>query len=55
MNLLTYREAAEKLHVHPSTVARLVQSGKLPVHRVGRNTPRIASDALEAFLRAVKA
>ena len=52
-DLLTYRATAALLHVHPATVSRLVRAGKLPVVRLGKNTPRISAEALDAFLRSV--
>lgn len=50
---MTFQEVADRLQVHRSTVARLVKAGRLPVVRIGRNTPRIPAEALEAFLKAV--
>ena len=55
MELLPYKTVAERLHIHPSTVSRLVRAGKLPAVRLGRNTPRIPAEALEAFLLTVTA
>ena len=52
--LMKYREVAEQLQVHQRTVSRLVQSGRLPVVKLGRNTPRIPLEALEAFLKTVQ-
>ncbi len=34
--LLTVKEVAERLHVHPITVRRLIASGRLPAVRIGR-------------------
>ena len=34
--LLTVREVAERLHVHPITVRRLIASGRLAAVRIGR-------------------
>ncbi len=34
-NIMTVRELAEYLRVHPSTVYRLLQQSKLPAFRVG--------------------
>jgi excisionase family DNA binding protein len=37
MRLLTLREVAQYLRVHPGTVYRLVKSGQLQAARVGRD------------------
>lgn len=37
VRLMTLREVAEYLRVHPGTVYRLVKSGQLPAARVGRD------------------
>ena len=34
--LLTVGEVAERLHVHPITVRRMIKAGRLPVVRIGR-------------------
>jgi excisionase family DNA binding protein len=49
--LRTIDEAAELLNVSPRTVRRLIESGALPVHRLGRLV-RIADADLGAFLAA---
>jgi excisionase family DNA binding protein len=49
--LRTIDEAAELLNVSPRTVRRLIESGALPVHRLGRLV-RIADPDLAAFLAA---
>jgi excisionase family DNA binding protein len=49
--LRTIAEAAELLNVSPRTVRRLIESGALPVHRIGRLV-RIADADLAAFLAA---
>lgn len=41
MNLYTVKEAAEMLSVHPNTIRKWVQSGKLPAQRFGQRTIRI--------------
>jgi len=43
--LLTIKEAAEILSVHPNTVYKLIADGQLPAHKVRRIT-RIYSDDL---------
>jgi len=47
--LLTVREVANRLSVHPSTVYGLCESGRLPHIRVS-NAIRIHPRSLEAFL-----
>jgi excisionase family DNA binding protein len=49
--LRTIDEAAELLNVSSRTVRRLIESGALPVHRLGRLI-RIADGDLAAFLAA---
>jgi excisionase family DNA binding protein len=49
--LRTIDEAAELLNVSPRTVRRLIESGALPVHRLGRLV-RIGDLDLAAFLAA---
>jgi excisionase family DNA binding protein len=51
--LRTIDEAAELLNVSPRTVRRLIESGALPVHRLGRLV-RIADPDLAAFLAATR-
>lgn len=41
LNLYTVKEAAEMLSVHPNTIRKWVQSGKLPAQRFGQRTIRI--------------
>jgi excisionase family DNA binding protein len=47
--LLTLREVADYLHVHPGTVYRLVKKGQLRGLRVGRDF-RFDSQALDDFI-----
>jgi excisionase family DNA binding protein len=49
--LRTIDETAEVLNVSPRSVRRLIESGALPVHRLGRLV-RIADPDLAAFLAA---
>jgi excisionase family DNA binding protein len=49
--LFTIEEVAETLNVSSRTVRRLIESGALPVHRLGRLV-RIAHGDLAAFLAA---
>jgi excisionase family DNA binding protein len=51
--LHTIDEVAELLSVSPRTVRRLIESGALPVHRVGRLV-RIADADLGAFMAATR-
>lgn len=41
MNLYTVKQAAEMLSVHPNTIRKWVQTGKLPAQRFGPRTIRI--------------
>jgi len=48
--LMTKRELAEFLNVHPRTVTRLLADGHIPVIRLGRSTLRFRlSDVLDAI------
>ena len=47
---LTPDQAAEKLQMHPKTVRRLLNDGKLPGQRVGGKNWRISADALKRFI-----
>ncbi len=49
-NLLTCDEAASYLRLHPRTVCRLLQQGKLPGVKIGRQW-RIHRQDLETHLR----
>jgi excisionase family DNA binding protein len=49
--LRTIQQTAELLNVSPRTVRRLIESGALPVHRLGRLV-RIGDADLAAFLAA---
>ena len=44
--LLTVEELAKILRLHPKTIYRLVEKGKLPCIRVGRNV-RFSSDVIQ--------
>lgn len=46
--MLTVTEVAERLHVHPITVRRLIKAGKLPAVRVGRAV-RVRASEVDAF------
>jgi len=49
--LLTYREVAERLALHPNTVRRLVARGELAKVRVGGSV-RVHPAAVEALIAA---
>jgi excisionase family DNA binding protein len=50
--LLTVKEVASRLRVHPSAVRRYVTAGELRADRLGRNGPwRISEASLVEFLR----
>lgn len=48
--MLTSKEVAEKLSVHPSTVRRWIREGKIESIRFGRDY-KIPEEALEKFIR----
>jgi excisionase family DNA binding protein len=51
---LTLNEAAEHVGVHPRTIRRLIASGDLKAHRIGKSRiMRIRSEDLEAAFRPV--
>lgn len=50
--MLTDREVAELLHVHPSDVCRFRKQGSLPAVYLGKRRPRTRRDAVEKFLEA---
>jgi excisionase family DNA binding protein len=47
--LISVREVADQLGVHPETIRRLIHDGRLDAVRVGR-VLRIHRDAVERFL-----
>lgn len=49
--LFTVPEAADALHLHPSTLRRLIRAGDLPVVRIG-TAIRIEVEALVRFIDA---
>lgn len=50
LRCFTLQETADRLHVHISTVYRLMKEGKLNAVRIGRHATRISEDALAEFL-----
>ena len=48
-NLLTVAQVASELNISVRTVRRLIASGSLPVHRIGRSV-RVSPSSLSAFL-----
>lgn len=49
MQLLTLRQAAERLQVSMSTIRRRVDEGEIPVVRIGRNI-RVRPEDLEEYI-----
>jgi len=52
VRLLTVREAAALLHVHPMTIYRLIERGDLPASRFSPRTIRIREPDARAFMAA---
>ena len=51
--LLTVRDVAEFLHVHPATVRRLITRGEIPFLRIGRSV-RLSRSDLELWMAAAR-
>jgi len=51
LQLFTVSEAADALHLHPSTLRRFIRAGDLPVVRIG-TAIRIEVEALVRFIEA---
>ena len=49
VQLFTVSEAADALHIHPSTLRRFIRRGDLPIVRVG-TAIRIEVEALRQFI-----
>ena len=49
--MLTIKEIAARLHVHPDTVRRMIRGNKLKAIKLGYNMPRIKEEELERYLR----
>ncbi len=50
-SLLTVAEVAEWAHVHPKTVYRWIQEGKLDTIQFGPRLYRVPEDAISKFLK----
>ena len=48
-NLVSVREVADQLGVHPATIRRLIHDGRLDAVRVGR-VLRVHREAVDGFL-----
>jgi excisionase family DNA binding protein len=46
MNLVTIKQAAESLSVHPNTIRNWIKTGKLKAIRFSSKTIRISADEL---------
>lgn len=53
-SLLTVKEAAARLRLHPMTVRRMIRDGRIPAVQLGGpgSSIRVAADELERFLAA---
>ena len=47
MNLLTIKQAAELLSVHPNTIRNWIRAGKIKAMKFGPSTIRIPSEELK--------
>lgn len=50
-DLVTVRQAAKVLRVHPRTLNRLVREGQVPFYRPSARTTRFDLHELRAFIR----
>ena len=46
---MTVAEGAQRLHLHPVTLYRLIRAGKLPAARIGRSLRLDAADLDDLF------
>lgn len=53
MNVLTLKEVAQRLKLHPNTLRRYAKEGKLSAMKFGR-VWRIEEEDLKDFMRAMK-
>jgi excisionase family DNA binding protein len=51
--LLTINEGAERLHVHPVTLRRMIKRGEIPFLRIGRSV-RLSRLDLELWMAAAR-
>jgi excisionase family DNA binding protein len=54
VELLTIREACDRLKLSRASLYRLIQSGRLPTVRIGRSR-RIVSEDLDRFITTLRA
>jgi excisionase family DNA binding protein len=54
MAMMTIKEVAERLNVHPNTIRRLIKSGELASMRVGSRGIRVDERDLEAYINRRK-
>lgn len=52
-SLESLAEAAERLHVHPRTVRRLIAAGTLTGYRLGPRLLRVDQSEVDALLRPI--
>ena len=48
--MLTLREVAQRLRVHPRTVLKMGREGRLPMVKIGPKTHRVPEAAVEIIL-----
>jgi len=53
VTVLTLKEIAERLKLHPNTLRRYIKEGKLPAMKFGR-VWRVEEEDLKEFMRANK-
>ncbi len=46
-DFLTVEEVAQKLHMHPDTVARLLRKGEIPGHKIGGQWRVVPSELMQ--------
>ena len=53
-NLLTIKEVAASLQIHPQTVKRYISDGRLKAVKIGYRVTRITSPDLQEFIQSRK-